>query len=341
VIRSRYTLTALAALGLLFDAACAGGGIRNQELPASPIAVLHLTGEEARRRAEILQDANGKGPGSPAGFFRMSDVKKLLGKDVSAEFADLSGHLSFLDPRTTEIKGVEAAPKGAEPIAYSADRTQLLFRVKRGETMQLMLFDIRRNSLQALTPPDVFATAGSLASDGRLVYSAIRIAGSVPSMRLFLQSPGAGAPRPLTGGPADGNPVFSPDGSEVVFVGHTKEGADEIVRLDPREDDPAMHLLARGRDPVFAPDGTWIVYSAEVGREHHLWKMRPDGSGRLPVGSPSSETKDELHPAVSPDGNFVAYVSQLEGRSYLRIRRMDGTGDRALLDEGDAAWPVW
>ncbi len=335
----KRALAAISAAGLLLGA-CAGG-VRSQELPESPLAILHRTADEAHRRAEILNEASGKASSAPTGYFRLSDIQKILGKDVSAEFTDLSGHLSLLDPRTGEMKVVDSAPKGAEPMSYSPDRQQLVFRVRRAGSLQLMLLDIGRNRLQPLTPPDLFATSGSLASDGRLVYSAIRTADTGPTQRLFLQSPGAGAPRPLTGGPADGSAVFSPDGSLVVFVTRTKEGADEIVSLDPREEDPATRIIARGRDPVFVPDGSWIVYSAQVGREHRLWKMRPDGSGKLSIGTGSTETKDELHPAVSPDGNFVAYVSELEGRSYLRLRRIDGTGDRALLDDGDGAWPVW
>jgi hypothetical protein len=332
-------LAAIGAAVLLVEGACAGG-LRTEELPSSPLAFLHRTVDEAKRRAEIVNEASGKGS-TPSGFLRLNDLQKALGKDVNAEFADLSGHLSLLNPRAGEIKALEPASKGAEPVAYTSNHQQLVFRVRREDSMQLMLLDLGRNRLQPLTPPHVFATSGTLASDGRLVYSAIRVTEAGPTMRLFLQSPGADAPRVLTGGPADGTPVFSPDGSLIVFVGHAKEGADQIVSLDPSEGDPAIRVLARGRDPVFVPDGTWIVYSATMGREHHLWKMRPDGSGKLRLGVGSSETKDELHPAVSPDGNFVAYVSELEGRSYLRVRRMDGTGDRALLDDGDGTWPVW
>jgi Tol biopolymer transport system component len=301
---------------------------------------LHRTADEAKRRAEIVNEANGKG-NSPAGFLHLNSLQRTLGKDVNVEFADLSGHLSLLNPRAGEIKILEPAPKGAEPVAYTSNHQELVFRVRRLDSMQLMLLDLARNRLQPLTPSNVFATAGSLASDGRLVYSAIRVTEVGPTMRLFLQSPGEETPRVLTAGPVDADPVFSPDGSMIVYVGHSKEGADEIVALDPSEGDPSPRVLAHGRDPVFSPDGTWIVYSAQMSREHHLWKMRPDGSGKLRLGLGSSETKDELHPAVSPDGNFVAYVSALEGRSYLRVRRMDGTGDRVLLGDGDGAWPVW
>jgi Tol biopolymer transport system component len=331
---------AIIAIGLLLTEACAGG-VRTEDLPESPLAFLHRTTDEAKRRAEIINQASGKGSSTPAGFLHLNELQRSLGKDVNAEFADLSGHLSLLNPRAGEIKVLEPAPKGSEPIAYTTGRHQLLFRIRRENSMQLMLLDLGRNQLQPLTPPNVLATSASLATDGRLVYSAIRVTDAGPTMRLFLESPGGGSPRVLTGGPLDGNPVFSPDGSQLIFVGHGKEGVEEILSLDPREGDPATHPLAQGRDPVFAPDGTWIVYSAQMGREHHLWKMRPDGSGKLRLGIGPAETKDEFHPAVSPDGEFVAYVSELEGRSYLRVRRIDGTGDRALLDDGDGAWPVW
>jgi Tol biopolymer transport system component len=66
--------------------------------------------------------------------------------------------------------------------------------------------------------------------------------------------------------------------------------------------------------------------------------MRPDGSGRTPLGKGAH---DERSPAVSPDGRFVAFIAEESGLDRLFVRRMDGSGDRILLGDGAVAWPVW
>ena len=92
-----------------------------------------------------------------------------------------------------------------------------------------------------------------------------------------------------------------------------------------------------GRDPDFSSDG-WIVYSAPFRRSWKLYRLRPDGSARAPVGR---ELLEEEQPAVSPDGKLVLYVAETEHRADLYLRRMDGSGDRILFQNGDATFPTW
>ena len=99
-----------------------------------------------------------------------------------------------------------------------------------------------------------------------------------------------------------------------------------------------LKSLGRGRDPVFGPDGDWVVYSARVGDGWRLRRMRSAGGGRLAVGRGAL---DEIEPAVSPDGSLVAYVAENDGHHRLFVRRLDGTGDRLLIPDGEVARPVW
>ena len=78
---------------------------------------------------------------------------------------------------------------------------------------------------------------------------------------------------------------------------------------------------------------------APVKRELRLWRIRPDGSGRAPIGR---GMRQEARPAISPDGRLVAYVaSESRPRRHLYLRRLDGTGDRILFADGDGQYPVW
>src|SRR5690606_1332051 len=94
-----------------------------------------------------------------------------------------------------------------------------------------------------------------------------------------------------------------------------------------------------GGNPVFTPDGAWIVYVARTTRGHRLFRVRPDGTGRTPLGA---GVQEENHPAVSPDGRYVAFVvTETTRRERIWVRRIDGTGDRPLLTSGDGSVPVW
>ena len=67
-------------------------------------------------------------------------------------------------------------------------------------------------------------------------------------------------------------------------------------------------------------------------------KMRPDGTGRTPIGSGQ---RDEASPTISPDGRFVAYTARETEFDLVFVRRLDGSGERPLIEFGSAAWPAW
>jgi hypothetical protein len=96
--------------------------------------------------------------------------------------------------------------------------------------------------------------------------------------------------------------------------------------------------LGPGREPRFCGDGEWIVYSAPVKRGRKLWRVRPDGTGRAPIGR---GVLDEGTPACSPDGTLVTYGVTEEHFDRLYVRRFDGSGDRILYADGGASYPVW
>jgi Tol biopolymer transport system component len=149
-----------------------------------------------------------------------------------------------------------------------------------------------------------------------------------------------GALQPVTPGPSDVFPACSPTNGLVAYVTAAEDGSTAIASIDLDASDPKPRVIARGVDPVFTPDGEWIVYSATTTRGIRLFRIRPDGAGRTAIGAGA---EDEHDPAVSPDGAYVAYVvreAETE-RERLRVRRFDGSGDRPLVTSGDASSPVW
>jgi Tol biopolymer transport system component len=264
-------------------------------------------------------------------------VKAVVGVPDEGGAPQSAGRLALLDPRTGEVEAVRAARIGATPASWSPDRRRLLFSQLDGDLRQLYELDLERGEVRRITRGPGAHAAGCYGPDGRYVYSSARVeAGQVVS-RILMTRPGGLDPAAISPGPADYGPACAPDGSAVVWVRQGRRGREEIVSRVPPQGG-SVATLAPGRDPAFSPDGRYVVYSAPSGRARELYRMRPDGSGRAPVGS---SAVDEWQPAVSPDGGYVAYVGEEGYHKRLYLRRFDGSGDRILFDDGDAERPVW
>jgi Tol biopolymer transport system component len=120
-------------------------------------------------------------------------------------------------------------------------------------------------------------------------------------------------------------------------VASPKPGVEWLMSLDLRAA-AEPRRLGPGRDARFCGDGEWIVYSAPIRRGKKLWRVRPDGSGRSPIGA---GVLDEKAPSCSPDGRFLVYGVSEEHRERLYLRRFDGSGDTLLYADADAWHPVW
>ena len=94
-------------------------------------------------------------------------------------------------------------------------------------------------------------------------------------------------------------------------------------------------------EPVFSPDGRFIVYRAIVEGVHDIWVVD------LETGERTNVTDDQdldIEPGWSPDGEWIVFASLRPGEPHfaLFIRRRDGSDVRRLTDDpAKDAYPVW
>jgi hypothetical protein len=338
-----------AVAGILAGAlGCASSALRPAELPDAPIAIHWRDAVAARKHAEWLesQQPGAELPRGRQGVAKVDDIAAYLGalagigqRGPSPEAG--TGRLALLDPRSGAVVPVEAALRDAIPVVWSEPGRRLVFSQFEDDARQLYELDLTRGEVRRLTRGPNAHSRGCLLPDGSLVASS---AGPVPAVdgglalmsRIVRRRPGGAAPELLSEGPADHSPACAPDGGAVVWVSRGPKGRESLVSRTPPEAEP--RAIGPGREPSFSHDGQWVIYAAPARRSWRILRVRPDGSGRAPVGESQQE---EHQPAFSPDGRLALVVVHDGGARRLHVRRLDGSGDRILFDEGDAEFPAW
>lgn len=133
-------------------------------------------------------------------------------------------------------------------------------------------------------------------------------------------------------GPGDpalgGDPVFSPDGREIVFVSD-RDGNFELYGMNA--DGTCQTRLTdhplTDDDPAFSPDGSKLafVYSDDI------YVMNADGSG-TPVRL-TTNTATDANPVFSPDGTKIAFESFRDGNMEIYVMNAaDGSAQTNLTN---------
>jgi TolB protein len=150
-----------------------------------------------------------------------------------------------------------------------------------------------------------------------------------------------GAERIITPRPGNEAPVWSPDGSRLVYM----SGAgfsDSDLYVAALATGRLRRLTAHaGLDafPAWSPDGSRIAWTASRGGHLAIWVMAGDGSHKRRL---TSGTTAAANPSWSPDGRSIAFVEMPAGS--LEVMRADGRGRHrvgTLRVSGGVAAPAW
>ncbi len=152
----------------------------------------------------------------------------------------------------------------------------------------------------------------------------------------------------FTFGPgSSGFPVWSPDGSEIVFASNRTNF--DLYRK-PVDGSKAEQLLLR-TDEDLRPlsgsrDGRFLLYAASRNyRAEQMWILPMQGE---PKPFPFSDIRfDESDGEFSPNGRYIAYESNETGQYEIYVREFTGsadsvdTGGKWMVSKDRGTFPIW
>jgi eukaryotic-like serine/threonine-protein kinase len=197
-------------------------------------------------------------------------------------------------------------------------------------TARLQWFD-QRGSMLGTVGASADYSNPALSPDGRRL--AVSIRDSTRRRDIWIFDLADGSQSRLTSDPADEtNPVWSPDGSEVLYCSDRLGRRDLYSRRAATGPESLVLSSDRNKNPMdWARDGSAIFYSLERpsgGRE--IWRLPLKGADRSPnLFLGATETLDWV--ALAPDGRSVLYRSGSAPGTHLVFHSL-------LSPPGD--WPL-
>jgi Tol biopolymer transport system component len=207
---------------------------------------------------------------------------------------------------------------------------------------ELALVDLKgRKQVLGSLPASVFAPRVS--PDGRQVAFELADAGEgAAQTRVYiaeLQDLGARRALPLVGTGRNWAPIWTPDGTRVVFL-VSGEGADSLWwrRADGSGE---AERLTDGRAPEgVSADGRQLVFITRTGNRDYGISMLDIGTRAVAplVDRPDSEQHSSR---LSPDGRWIAYSSNETGRQEIWLEPVPTTGKRFRMTQTGGRHPLW
>jgi Serine/threonine protein kinase len=327
------------------------------------------------RAGKTISYARDEGNGIYVGSLDSSEYKLILPADTYAVYA--SGHLLFwrdgslmaqpFDAKSLQLSG-EAVPV-AEQVQMNLPEVRASFSVSEngvlvfqsglgirvGTASQLFWYD-RDGKREAKSGEPLFGANPRLSPDGqRIVVMGYDF--QAGSTDLWLYDAALSRKTRFTFDPAfDSYPVWSPDGSSIIFSSDRKtrlvydiyqkdaSGARNEELLLASDDSTPANSITRGnmRPSSCSADGRFLVYTRlEVtNRKGDIWVLPLTGE-RKPFPLIPTPQFDEAHAQFSPDGRFLAYDSDESGSRQVYVTAFPGPGGKQQVSTNGGEDPIW
>ncbi|MGI9069039.1 MAG: protein kinase domain-containing protein [Pyrinomonadaceae bacterium] len=292
------------------------------------------------------------------GSLDSKDTKRLLPTTLNAAYA-APGFLLFLRNETLmaqrfdvdELQLTGEPFLVAERVAYNpglgrrafsvSENGVLVYRSGSGQINQPFWFDRGGKQIGSLGAASLYFTLWLSPDERRAAVD--RVDTQTGTTDIWLFDLLRGTPSRFTTDPAgDSNPLWSPDGSRIVFAS-SREGVANLYQKTASGGGTEEVLLKSGEEKVhedWSSDGQFIVYrTLNPKTKLDLWVL-PMSGDRQPF--PFLQTEfNEQQAQFSPDGKWIVYTSDESGGPEVYAQTFPASGGRWRVSTGGGCQPRW
>jgi Tol biopolymer transport system component len=292
------------------------------------VYVVSLETHEVR---QLLQ-TNSSAVYAPPGYLMFRRGENLLAQPFDPASATLAG-----DP-VTIVDDVWYEPSFSGLVNVSvSNRGRLVYRSGGIAKTELLWLDRQGQVVSRVGDPGNYLNLYLAPEDEHVAVS--RTDEHSENRELFVVDLGTGAARQLTfHGASDFSPVWSPDGSRLIFSSD-RGGSFDLYEQDAAGvSEPSLRLQSPATKLVtdWSRNGL-VVFTNLTAETRGVWMMRPGETTAAPLRDTAA---DESFGVLSPDSRLVAYTSNETGQYEVFVESLARRG-RWKVSTGGGFEPVW
>lgn len=254
------------------------------------------------------------------------------------------------DPNTLELKGdpfpvsesVQFNPRFSV-ATFSVSHTGILVHRPSSASIvpDLVLVDPKGKTIASVGQPEIFLSA-RLSKDTRKIAMDLYDI-KVRNSDVWIYEIGRSVNTRFTFDPSvDWFPVWSPDGSQIVFSSDRKGHNDLYEKISTgAANEQAIVVSGENKTPTdWSPDGKFLLFNSNHPKtKFDVWVVPMTGD-RKPV--PFLQTEySESNARFSPDMKWIAYQSDESGPSQIFVRPFPGPGAKWQVSTSGGTRPSW
>ena len=271
---------------------------------------------------------------APPGYLLFLKERALMAQPFDVEKLELSGEPSLI----TEVVAQNA--ENGRSFFCASDNGVLVYRTGRSAISRFAWFDRAGKELGTVGTPETQVSL-SLSPDEKTVavVRADRSAGS----DIWLLDVSRQSSSRFTFDPSiDHNPVWSPDGSRIIFSSNRSGPYDLYWKLSSGAENE--ELLFKSDNAKFvtdwSSDGRFILYTDSAATSFgDIWAL-PLFGDKKPIPIVQS-TFNEGQGKFSPDGRWITYVSTESGLPQVYVQSFPPAGGKWMISINGGGQPRW
>jgi TolB protein len=245
------------------------------------------------------------------------------------------------------------SPEWRRVVHVIADSIEYSVLGQRGISSTRILFAGTRDGRLWMVDPDgaglqvVPGTEGAVSpawnpTGTAIAYGAYRVGEAPP--RIVVRDLVSGKNYSHRVGGTNSGPVFSPDGSKLVF--HAGNDGTDLFSVAPFSNETPQRITSRrgssNTSPSFSPDGRRIVFTSGLIGHPEVYIMDADGSNaEILTSTGFGERLYRADPDWSPTRPRVAYQSRVNDVFQIMTISVSDKSTSQLTSEGENEAPSW